>query len=179
MKIRAIAVAGVALGTLALAAPAWAQTHLRVGWCTRTMSSSVAPFAVAAKMGWFTKAGVTVQLIPVPGVTDCTKLVATRELDTALVSVEPVAVIHTRGVRLRTYYTAYQGNAYGFAVPADSPIRSIADIRGKRVGVINMGSGGVLIARALATANGMDPDKDIHIVVAGEGAQTAALLSSN
>ena len=41
-----------------------------------------------------------------------------------------------------------------------------------------MGSAGVLIARALASTNGMNPDKDINVVVAGEGAQTAALLKT-
>ncbi len=39
-----------------------------------------------------------------------------------------------------------------------------------------MASGGVIVARALATAAGLDPEKDVTIVVAGEGAQTAALV---
>jgi len=42
--------------------------------------------------------------------------------------------------------------------------------------VTSMASGGVIIARALAANAGMNPDSDIRIVVAGEGAQTAALL---
>jgi NitT/TauT family transport system substrate-binding protein len=42
-----------------------------------------------------------------------------------------------------------------------------------------MASAGVIVARALATTNGMDPDRDITVVVAGEAAQTAALLRSN
>jgi NitT/TauT family transport system substrate-binding protein len=36
----------------------------------------------------------------------------------------------------------------------------------------------VIVARALAKQAGMDPDKDISIIVAGESAQTAALLGS-
>jgi NitT/TauT family transport system substrate-binding protein len=41
-----------------------------------------------------------------------------------------------------------------------------------------MASAGVVVARALAKQAGLDPDKDISIVVAGESAQTAALLRS-
>jgi NitT/TauT family transport system substrate-binding protein len=41
-----------------------------------------------------------------------------------------------------------------------------------------MASAGVIVARALAKQAGLDPDKDISIVVAGESAQTAALLRS-
>jgi len=39
-----------------------------------------------------------------------------------------------------------------------------------------MASAGVVIARALAAASGLNPDTDISLVVAGEGAQPAALL---
>jgi NitT/TauT family transport system substrate-binding protein len=58
-------------------------------------------------------------------------------------------------------------------------VRSIKDLKGKRVGVTSMASAGVIVARALAKANGLNPDTDISIIVAGEAAQTAALLKSN
>jgi NitT/TauT family transport system substrate-binding protein len=61
-------------------------------------------------------------------------------------------------------------------VPDDSPIKTFADLKGKKIGVTSMASAGVIVARALASNNGFNPDKDILIVVAGEAAQTAALL---
>jgi len=76
------------------------------------------------------------------------------------------------------FYTAYQNSSYGIAVPADSPVQAIKDLKGKKIGVTNMSSAGVIIARALAAENGLNPDTDINIVVAGEGAQPAALLRS-
>ena len=179
LSVRFALFAAAAAGLLAGPGAPSAQTNLRVGWCARTITSAAAPYAIATKMGWYAKAGITVQLIPLPGSTDCVKLVATKDLDAALPSVEPSAIIHAQGVKIRTFYTAYQGNIYGLAVPEDSPIRSIADVRGKKIGVNSMASAGVIIARALAASNGMDPDKDVQIVVAGEGAQTAALLRSN
>ena len=161
------------------AAPAAAQTtKVPVGWCSRTISGAAAPFAIAAKMGWFKADGIEVELVPLPGSGDCVKNVATREVMVALPSVEPLAVGRAQGIREKVFYTAYQGNIYGIAVPADSPVQKFTDLRGKNIGVIAMGSAGVLIARALAATNGMNPDKDMSIVVAGEGAQTAALLRS-
>lgn len=157
---------------------AQAQTLIRVGWCARTLSSAAAPFAVAMKMGWFAEAGIRVEPVPMPGSTDCMKNVATREVPYSLPSIEPLAIIRPQGVRALNYYTAYQGNIYGIAVPDGSPVRSFTDLRGKRIGVTSMASGGVIIARALATMNGMNPDSDIRVVVAGEGAQTAALVRS-
>jgi len=127
-------------------------------------------------MGWFQAAGLKVELVPLPGSTDCVKSVATGQVSYALPSIEPLAIIRPQGVKAKNYYTAYQGNIYGIAVPADSPVKSFADLKGKRIGVISMASGGVIVARALAASHGLDPDRDVSIVVAGEGAQTAALV---
>jgi NitT/TauT family transport system substrate-binding protein len=142
------------------------------------VSSAAAPLAIAQKMGWFANDGIKVEVVPLPGSTDCVKLVATKDVQISLPSVEPLAIIRPQGVKARFFYTAYQGNIYGLAVPADSPVKSITDLKGKKIGVTSMASAGVIVARALAKAAGMDPDKDITIVVAGEAAQTAALLRS-
>ncbi len=157
---------------------ALAETVVKVGWCARTISSAAAPFAIAKKMGWFQSEGIDVQLVPISGSGDCTKQVATGSVLSALASVEPVAIMRPLGVNIRVFYTAYQGNIYGIAVPRDSPVRTIRDLKGKKIGLIGMGSAGAIVARALAANQGMDPEKDITLVVAGEGAQTAAMVRS-
>ena len=177
--IRALVVVALAAATLgSLAREASAQTTVRIAWCARTVSSAAAPFAVATKMGWYAAAGIKVELVPLPGSTDCVKLVATRDVQYGLPSIEPVAIIRPQGVKIKNYYTAYQGNIYGIVVPADSPIKRFADLKGKRIGVTSMASAGVIIARALAATQGWNPDRDVSIVVVGEAAQTAALLRS-
>jgi NitT/TauT family transport system substrate-binding protein len=167
----AILLAGIASAT--------AQTTVRVAWCARTVSSAAAPYAIATKMGWFKDAGIKVELIPMPGSTDCVKAVATKDVNYGVPSIEPVAIIRPQGVKIKNFYTAYQANIYGIAVPDDSPIKTFADLKGKKIGVTSMASAGVIVARALAAANGFNPDKDLSIVVAGEAAQTAALLRSH
>jgi NitT/TauT family transport system substrate-binding protein len=175
------AIRAVVLGALAAAAigtHAAAQTTVKVAWCARTVSSAAAPFAIATKLGWYAQAGIKVELAPLPGSTDCVKLVATGDVQYGLPSIEPVAIIRPQGVKIKNFYTAYQGNIYGIDVPVDSPIKRFADLKGKRIGVTSMASAGVIIARAIAKNHGWDPDKDISIVVVGEAAQTAALLRS-
>jgi NitT/TauT family transport system substrate-binding protein len=181
---RSIAWAALIFSVAGLAAtiaggPASAQVQtVRVGWCAKTISSAAAPFAIASKLGWFEKDGIKVDLLPLPGSTDCVKLVATKELQASLPSVEPLAIIRPQGVKAKFFYTAYQANIYGIAVPAESPVKSVADLKGKKIGVISMASGGVIVARALVKAAGLNPDSDVSIIVAGEAAQTAALVNS-
>lgn len=177
-SIRLAALAALVGTSCVLAAhTASAQTTtLRVGWCARTVSSAAAPYAIATKMGWFEKEGIKVDIVPIAGSGDCAKFVATRELPFALPSIEPVVALRTQGAKLKYFYTAYQGSVYGMAVPAESAIKTVADMKGKKIGVISMASASAIIARALAKQAGLDPLKDITIVVAGEAGQTAALL---
>ena len=175
--LKSLAFAGLALA--ALGQPAVAQTTIRVGFCAKTTSAAAASaFAVATKMGWYAKEGIKVELVPMAGSSDCVKAVATKDVMFSVPSIEPLAVIRTQGVKMKNYYTAYQGYIYGFAVPVDSPIKTTADLRGKKIGLTSMASAGLIVARALVQADNMNPDKDVSIVVAGEGAQTAALVRS-
>lgn len=153
-----------------------AETLVKVAWCAPVINTAASPFAIAQQMGWNAKGGIRVQLVPLPGSTDCVKQVATGDLPYAQPSVEPLAIIRPQGVKAKVFYTAYQSNIYGLAVPVDSPIHSFADLRGKSIGVTTMGSAGVIVARALVANAGLNPQTDVRIVVAGEGGQTAALL---
>jgi NitT/TauT family transport system substrate-binding protein len=175
---RALIVAALATATLAGAAAA-AETNVRVGWCAKTVSAAAAPYAIATKLGWYAESGLKVELVPLPGSADCVKFVGTHELLYSVPSVEPLGVFRPQGIAAKVFYTAYQGNIYGIAVPADSPVHSFKDLKDKRIGVNSMASAGTLVARALAATNGFDPDKDVNIVVAGEGAQAAALVRSH
>jgi NitT/TauT family transport system substrate-binding protein len=152
------------------------EAVVKVGFCARTITSAAAPFAIAMKKGWYGKASLKVQLVPVPGSTDCVKLVATGDLPWSLPSIEPIPAARQQGVKAKIFYTAYQGNIYGLAVPKESGIRSVKDLKGKKIGVASMGSAGVPVARGILAMNGLDPDSDAQIVVVGEAAQAAALL---
>ncbi|HEX6842128.1 MAG TPA: ABC transporter substrate-binding protein, partial [Stellaceae bacterium] len=154
----------VALATWVGASAASAET-LRVGWCARTVTSATAPFAIANKLGWFKAAGgLDVELVPLPGSTDCIKYVGTGEVRYALPSVEPLASLRPQGVLAKVFYTAYQGNIYGPAVLADSPIKTLEDLKGKSIGVQSMSSGGVPVARAIAATLGLDPNTGVNLV---------------
>lgn len=59
-----------------------------------------------------------------------------------------------------------------FAVPAASPIRSVADLRGRTVVLGTHQSGLTVMARSALAASGLDPDRDIHPILldrAGDG----------
>jgi NitT/TauT family transport system substrate-binding protein len=154
------------------------QEAIKIGWCSKSISAAAAPYAIALQQGWFTSEGLNLDLIAMGSSSECAKQVAAGTLAFALPSVESAAVLHSQGVKLRYFYTAYQSNIYGMAVPADSAIQTVADLKGKRIGVVSPTSAGAVIARLLVREAKLDPDRDITLVMAGDPLQTAALLAS-
>ena len=82
------------------------MSQLRVGFCSRVISSAAAPFAIATKMGWYKEDDVEVELVALAGSADCVKTVSTKEIPFALPSVEPLAAARAQGIKAKIFYTA-------------------------------------------------------------------------
>jgi NitT/TauT family transport system substrate-binding protein len=73
---------------------------------------------------------------------------------------------------------AQLAGVYPFVLEVAAPIRTVADLRGKKVGVSAPGSSSDIATRAALKRMGLDPDKDVTILPVGSAAQrTAAMLS--
>lgn len=164
------------LAMLALAGPATAQKPVRVGHCTSSFNVLVAPWAIAIKMGWDKAAGIALNVVPIATGIDCVKFVATGELAYAAPSVEPMAGLVAQGFRAKTFYTFYQGTTWAVDVPEDSLIKTIADLKGKRIGVISLAAVGTTIVKGLLKDAGIDPDKEVALVNVGEAARAALFM---
>jgi NitT/TauT family transport system substrate-binding protein len=69
---------------------------------------------------------------------------------------------------------------YPYILYAQKSIKTLADLKGKKVGVSNKGGSSDIATRAALKANGLDPDKDVTIVAVGSHAnRTAALLNGS
>lgn len=74
---------------------------------------------------------------------------------------------------VRNGKATYQGQ---ILVAADSPISSLADLRGKRIAFVDPGSSsGYLYPRAMLMKQGIDPERDMRVVFAGS--HDAAVLA--
>jgi len=73
---------------------------------------------------------------------------------------------------------AQLAGVYPFVLEVAAPIKTVADLKGKKVGVSSVGSSSDIATRAALKKMGLDPDKDVTIVAVGSAAQrTAAMLS--
>jgi len=172
----AISLATVIAVGFSAGAQAEGTTKVKVALCFKTMNVVASAYVIAAKMGWFKERGIDVEYEFFGGSTECVQHLATGEVDFSNSTADALAVLRGHDVSGKVFYTVTQVNIFGLAVTEDSPIKSVADLKGKTVGVSSLGSTGVLTARAIAAANGLDPDKDLHFVATGEAAQSATLI---
>lgn len=61
-------------------------------------------------------------------------------------------------------------NDWGIGVAADGPIRSVGDLKGKRVGVFSLATGGITYLKADLHTLGLDTQRDVHLIAIGLGA---------
>ena len=120
------------------------------------------------------KVDPSLEIVPrnTKGSTENVPLLDAGQLDIALVQGEVASPALSRpGSTLRIIAAMYSSPGM-FAVRADSPYRSIADLRGKAVALGAKGSGLTILGRSVLTAVGVDPDHDIEAIYldrAGDG----------
>jgi NitT/TauT family transport system substrate-binding protein len=134
---------------------------------------SFAPFAVAKYVGYFKEEGFDVTFITVRGSNEAAMQISTGSADVAAASPvdEVIGLQPGKDLDVRYFYNLYYKNIWSLSVPEGSPIHTVAQLKGKKIGVIGMGSAGVAFGRAYISAAGLDPDRDISLLAVGVGAQ--------
>lgn len=68
---------------------------------------------------------------------------------------------------------------WGVGVPEGSSIQTPADLKGKKIGIFSLGTGGMPLLKGYLRGNGIDPDKDVQIIATGAGAPALEAMKSD
>ena len=103
---------------------------------------------IAEQVGFFKEEGLQVEVRFSTGGPQATQITASGGADVGQVTQEPAIEGYDKGIRGKMFYTQFTRLIYHVAVPADSAIQSIADLTGKKIGVSNMASASLVVARS-------------------------------
>jgi NitT/TauT family transport system substrate-binding protein len=125
---------------------------------------------VAERAGFFKQEHVNFveQLVASPSL--AAQLVATGKGDVASISAEAVMQGYDKGLKLQYFFAHAARFSNVLAVTADSPIRTLADFKGKNIGEINPGSAGELLSQLMLGGAGLKKS-DFSFSPIGLGAQ--------
>jgi NitT/TauT family transport system substrate-binding protein len=157
--------------------PAAAQTKLVVqaGFPVPDLSAAVS--LIAEQAGFFKDEGLQVEVRYSTGGPQATQITASGGADIAQATQEPSIEGYDKGIRGKIFYTEFTRLIYHMAVPADSAIQSIADLKGKTIGVSNMASASLIVARSALRYYKIPVEADTFRPV-GLGAGAVAVLRS-
>jgi ABC-type nitrate/sulfonate/bicarbonate transport system substrate-binding protein len=173
----------LALGALTVCATAFAQNvpTIRVGW---TIPAEEAKYWMMKRPDKFPNLGKTykIEWSQFNGTSPMSAAMQAGALDCATQGVLPIAQGMATG-NLDLYVIAqHVGERPGsfsvyWAVRDDSPIKTVADLKGKTVGISVIGGGTHGPFMMMLRKNGVDPDKDIKLVEVGFALSEDALRS--
>lgn len=175
--------AGAALaGSLLLAsASSHALDEVTVALAIPPAVHDGAPYAAAQELGLFKENGLAVSAIVFQGAGALLPQVAGKRVTFGYPTSEPVIASYFSGkdpLPLRYFYNGVPANTMEFAVLEDSSIRTLADLKGKKVGVGALTWGTIPGGRAALRAAGLEPGKNVEFVAVGAmGAGFQALRS--
>jgi ABC-type nitrate/sulfonate/bicarbonate transport system substrate-binding protein len=138
-----------------------AAENVRVAY--PSMSASVFCIIIADKEGYLKEEGLDVQLLSIRGeIAIRTALAGEIDFFTNAGSALAAAV---RSVPVKIL-TVFQDKP-GWDLIAEPGIKSVAQLRGKTIGVMSPEGSLAVVAREILKKNGMDPAKDVNLVVMG------------
>ena len=147
---------------------------VKIGTAVLGDFSMVTPILVAQEKGLFRGQGVTAEFQPFRGGPDLVKAVVAGQIQIGVTGATDVPVFRATGVPIRFIASQVDGNH--FTLNVAQTVTSLADLKGKSIGVTRVGAATWVFAVMLAKQQGWDPEKDVTVVgLGGLDAQLAAL----
>lgn len=134
---------------------------------------STAPYGSVPKaMGYWKDEGLNVNIQPTKGATESMQLLLAGKSDIANGGSAAFYQAAAKSPELRVV-SLQTKNIWQVVVPQGSDIKSIADLKGKTIGVQSLSSASNLFGRAAVGASGLNPESDVKWLSVGVGNQAA------
>jgi ABC-type nitrate/sulfonate/bicarbonate transport system substrate-binding protein len=123
------------------------------------------PVYVASELGYFRDVGVEVELVKAGGVDKATRAVADGEVHLAITPPEGAISDHVAGGNLCIF--AANSSRLPMSLVARPEVKTIADLRGKRIGTSSLTEGTAIYTQVMLAAHGLVYPGDYEFVLAG------------
>jgi NitT/TauT family transport system substrate-binding protein len=150
------------------------QTHITIGLAVP--GATYLPLYVAVDQGTFARQWLQADLVEFRGGSDLIKAVVSKSVDVGVVSLAEITSGIDAGQPLKAFYAGF--NIPDFDWYGASSIKSLANAKGKRIGITQYGSSTDFITRYALAVNGLDPSKDVQIIQAGPPATRLAAMQA-
>jgi ABC-type nitrate/sulfonate/bicarbonate transport system substrate-binding protein len=164
----------VVLIVLFAATAALAADRMRIAYSS--ISGAYVGIWVAHEAGLFASEGLDDQLIFIPSATQLAQVAVAGDVDIASLGGGPIMAAVLSGADLRVI--GNNVNKMIFSIHTKPEVKSIEDLRGKRIAVSRFGSSSDVSARYALRKHNLDPQKDVTLMQLGSMSSMFGALKS-
>lgn len=162
----------------AVALPAVALADTEVHIALPTLSLDSFPALLAQDKGFFAKHGIKADLIIMHSGSEAMKAFIAGDAEVVATGFPEVGELRAHGVDVQLLVEANQRIPMALVARADLHAKSIADLKGKSIGISGPGSITDFTGRYMISRQGWDVQKDVGWVAVGNGAEMLGALST-
>lgn len=129
----------------------------------------------AQQLGFFEEEGLDVEVRYSRGAPLATQIVSSGDAEFGNFTFEPLILGYSKGLRGKFVYQLYNETIYFIGIPEGSPLKSVKELAGKKIGVSNLSSSAIPIAKAILREAGVDSGT-VSFVPVGFGASVIAAV---
>lgn len=168
ISVRTLAATLVAATLGSGAALAQDLKQLTMGFSIDSIVQQI-PYHVAKEHGYFEDEGLDVSFEFFDGSSALVQQIVAGNVDTGSPAMGSVFNAIVQGHDLKVYLSWQYKSVFTLATPADSGVKTVADLKGKAVGVSELSGGEVPVVRAVLREAGLTEGEDVRIIPVGEG----------
>jgi len=122
-------------------------------------------------LGFFKEEGLDLEIVGFQGGAVLFPQLANKSVTFGLVNADLLIMSADKGARypVKFFSHVYENNLFEFVVPANSPVKTLSDLKGKKIGVGALTWGNLPISRAILADAGLVWGKDVQILPVGLG----------
>jgi NitT/TauT family transport system substrate-binding protein len=174
-----------AVGALCAAALSISTAHAQAvekvtfGWPAAN-AITLAHVQFGKDLGFFRDEKIDVEVVPMKGSFPIIQQILTGNMTTGYVGVDSIVLSRQPGkepLPMRFFYNYLRSSIWEIVVLADSPLKTINDLKGKSLGVAGMQYGNIPVTKALLGKAGFKPE-DINLQTVGTDAPAYRALTT-
>lgn len=125
------------------------------------------PISVANELGYLKDEGIDLDLQVANGSSAVVQQVAAGNAEIGVILAPNTLLGFSEGVKYKAFYDFLTKNTFDVKVIESSPISRPADLKGKRIGTIDLTRGDLPLLRAELQRAGLNPQRDVQVVALG------------
>lgn len=146
------------------------------------LNIGMGPFFYAMEMGFFADEGIELEFVNFNGGAVLDPQIANRSVDIGWSGPDSLVVSNDEGkspLPYRYFYNHLRAGVWEIVVPAASPIKTIKDLKGGKLGVNSLTTTNIPTTKAILRDAGLDFDKDVTWMAVGMGPPAFQAIRGN